>query len=83
MLDKNGFNLWSKEYDKTVEKSSKQYPFDGYYDVLNYVYNLVINKKSSNILDIGFGTGVLTNKLYDNGANIYGIDFSESMIDAA
>ncbi|NFA60193.1 class I SAM-dependent methyltransferase [Clostridium botulinum] len=83
LLDKNGFNLWSKEYDKTVKESSKQYPFDGYYDVSNYVYNLVINKKSGNILDMGFGTGVLTNKLYDNGANIYGIDFSESMIDIA
>ncbi|MPQ45318.1 class I SAM-dependent methyltransferase, partial [Clostridium tarantellae] len=83
MLDNKGFDLWAKEYEKSVEKSSNEYPFDGYYDVLNYVYNSVNNKKFKKILDIGFGTGLLTSKLYEDGAKIFGIDFSKTMIDIA
>lgn len=83
MLDNKGFDLWSKEYDKSVEMSSKEYPFDGYYDVLTFIYNSIEDKENKNILDIGFGTGLLTNKLYESGANISGIDFSQGMIDIA
>ncbi|SHI16144.1 class I SAM-dependent methyltransferase [Sporanaerobacter acetigenes] len=35
------------------------------------------------VLDIGFGTGVLTKKLYDDGYEIYGIDFSRKMLEIA
>lgn len=83
MLDNKGFDLWAKDYDKSVEKSSNEYPFDGYYEVLSYVYNSVDEKKSKNILDIGFGTGALTNKLYQDGGNVFGMDFSQNMIDIA
>ncbi|MGX4600070.1 class I SAM-dependent methyltransferase [Faecalimicrobium sp. JNUCC 81] len=83
MLDNKGFDIWSKEYDESVEKSSNEYPFDGYYNVLNYVYNLIKSKEDIKLFDIGFGTGLLTNKLYSDGANIYGIDFSQGMIDIA
>lgn len=83
LLDNKGFDLWAKEYDKSVEKSSNQYPFDGYYNILNYVYNSVADKKSKKILDVGFGTGLLSSKLYEDGAKIYGIDFSKAMIDIA
>ena len=37
----------------------------------------------STVLDIGFGTGVLTAKLYDNGHFINGLDFSSKMIEIA
>lgn len=83
MLDKEGFDIWSKDYDKSVEASSREYPFDGYYEVLNHVYNSIECKAGSRILDVGFGTGVLTNKLYEEGARIYGMDFSQGMIDIA
>lgn len=83
MLDKEGFDIWSKDYDKSVEASSKEYPFDGYYEVLNQVYNSIEGKNGKRILDVGFGTGVLTNKLYEDGAKIYGMDFSQGMIDIA
>lgn len=83
MLDNKGFDLWAKDYDKSVEKSSNQYPFDGYYNILNHVYNSVADKKSKKILDVGFGTGLLSSKLYEDGAKIYGIDFSKAMIDIA
>ena len=32
------------------------------------------------MLDIGFGTGTLTTKLYEHGCSIYGQDFSSRMI---
>lgn len=83
MLNNKGFDLWAKEYDKSVELSSKKYPFDGYYDVLNYGYNTTSKEGKKDILDIGFGTGLLTNKLYEDGANIFGIDFSQGMINIA
>lgn len=83
MLDKEGFDIWSKDYDRSVEASSREYPFDGYYEVLSKVYNSIEFKEERRILDVGFGTGVLTNKLYEDGAKIYGMDFSQGMIDIA
>ena len=83
MLDNKGFDIWSKDYDKSVERSSMEYPFHGYYQVLNEVYNSIGEKLGRRILDVGFGTGLLTNKLYEDGAEIYGMDFSQGMIDIA
>ena len=84
MLDNKGFDLWADGYDKSVQISdeSDEYPFAGYKDVLNTVYK-VAREKIGTVLDIGFGTGVLTKKLYDDGYKITGIDFSERMIDIA
>ena len=83
MLDSKGFDLWSESYDQSIA-DSKGYPFEGYYDVLAYVYNqLGSNISGSKILDIGFGTGTLTNRLYQEGAIIYGVDFSANMIKIA
>ncbi|NBI08356.1 class I SAM-dependent methyltransferase [Senegalia massiliensis] len=85
MLDNEGFDLWADGYDKSVELSedNDEYPFAGYKVVLNSIYNIVHSKEKAKILDIGFGTGILTKKLYDDGYEIYGIDFSEKMIEIA
>lgn len=85
MLDSKGFDLWADGYDKSVNLSEEnnEYPFSGYKDVLNYIYNQVRENESSNVLDIGFGTGILTTQLYNAGCNIIGIDFSINMIDIA
>ena len=40
-------------------------------------------KAAGTVLDIGFGTGTLTARLYNDGYNIYGIDFSSKMIEIA
>ena len=85
MLNQQGFNLWADGYDKTVQLSeeSNQYPFAGYKAVLNTIFNEVMYCPKSTVLDIGFGTGVLTAKLYDNGHMINGFDFSSKMIEIA
>ena len=85
MLDNKGFDLWADGYDKTVGVSEEgnTYPFAGYKDVLGTIFKTIMKKPSAVVLDIGFGTGTLTTKLYENGCNIYGQDFSARMIELA
>lgn len=85
MLKKEGFDLWAKNYDITVGISDDEgtYPFAGYKEVLNIIYQRILDSSSKTVLDIGFGTGILTTKLYENGRCIYGQDFSREMIEAA
>ncbi len=80
MLDKKGFDLWAKEYDNAVNTCyvNKEYPFDGYYDVLDDILNKI--EPNSKVFDIGFGTGILTKKIYDLNCDVYGIDFSSEMV---
>lgn len=82
MLQKNGFDLWADSYDESVNLSEEanEYPFAGYKKVLGSIYETIKQGEGSAILDIGFGTGVLAKKLYDDGCKIYGIDFSEKMV---
>ncbi|MBR1759246.1 MAG: class I SAM-dependent methyltransferase [Lachnospiraceae bacterium] len=85
MLDNKGFDLWADGYDKTVGVSDEgnTYPFAGYKDVLGTIYKIIMEKTNVVVLDIGFGTGTLTTKLYENGCTIYGQDFSARMIELA
>lgn len=85
MLSNKGFDLWANNYDKTVclSEEANKYPFAGYKDVLNTIYRTIKNGSGKKILDIGFGTGILSKKLYDEGYSIYGIDFSEKMLEIA
>ena len=85
MLDNKGFDLWADGYDKTVGVSDEEntYPFAGYKNVLGTIYKTIMDKKNAVVLDIGFGTGTLTTKLYENGCTIYGQDFSARMIERA
>ena len=85
MLDNKGFDLWADGYDKMVGVSDKgnTYPFAGYKNVLGTIYKTIMEKPNAVVLDIGFGTGTLTAKLYENGCTIYGQDFSARMIELA
>lgn len=82
MLNKQGFDLWANDYDRTVQLSEEnnEYPFAGYKDILNLIFNEAMQKEKSAVLDIGFGTGVLAAKLYEHGHSVDGIDFSQEMI---
>ncbi len=85
MLNHKGFDLWADSYDQTVNacEESNEYPFAGYRQVLGEIYRAVREGDGRKVLDIGFGTGVLAKKLYDNGYTVYGIDFSEKMVEIA
>ena len=85
MLDNKGFDLWADGYDKAVGVSDEEnsYPFAGYKEILGRIYQIIMEKSGATVLDIGFGTGTLTTKLYENGCVIYGQDFSSRMIELA
>lgn len=85
MLDQKGFDLWADGYDKQVELSddTDTYPFAGYRKVLGEIYRIISERTAADILDVGFGTGVLTAKLYEKGYIIYGQDFSGKMVEKA
>lgn len=85
MLSNKGFDLWADDYDKSVGLSDEdgRYPFAGYKTILNEIYNRVLTGSGKVVLDIGFGTGTLTTKLYEHGFRIFGQDFSERMMELA
>ncbi|RPI83310.1 MAG: class I SAM-dependent methyltransferase, partial [Chloroflexi bacterium] len=85
MVDSSEFDLWADDYEEDVKRSDQkdEYPFAGYEEVLNFIYNKVKEKKIGKVFDVGFGTGALTKKLYDDGYSITGIDFSPRMIEIA
>lgn len=85
MLDRKGFDLWADGYDKAVGLSDEEnaYPFAGYKNVLGSIFQTIMQKQDASVLDIGFGTGTLTAKLYENGCTVYGQDFSARMIELA
>ena len=85
MLNSNGFDLWADGYDKSVGVSNEEgtYPFAGYKEILNEIYKRILSSSAKKVLDVGFGTGTLTSKLYEQGIEIYGQDFSKRMIELA
>lgn len=85
MLDSKGFDLWADSYDESVRGSDEDnsYPFAGYREILNRIYQRVLEKDGVVVLDIGFGTGFLTSKLYEKGCDVWGQDFSEKMLQLA
>ena len=85
MLNEQGFDLWADGYDRSVGLSDEgnTYPFAGYKRVLNAIYNEVLASGCRTVLDIGFGTGTLTQKLYEHGCMVFGQDFSLRMIELA
>lgn len=82
MLNKEGFNEWADGYDRSTARSDADgsYPFAGYNEILGEICRRVLSLGAKDVLDIGFGTGVLTAMLYEHGCRIYGQDFSEKMI---
>ena len=82
MLNNKEFDLWADGYDKTVGISDEEntYPFAGYKKVLGLIFQTIMGARNAVVLDIGFGTGTLTTKLYERGCSIYGQDFSSRMI---
>ena len=85
MRDSKGFDLWSEEYDLYVKKTenSGKYPFAGYTNILDSIFKIIHGTPNAKILDLGFGTAPISSKLYKEGYEIWGQDFSKSMLDHA
>ncbi|MBR1821386.1 MAG: class I SAM-dependent methyltransferase [Clostridia bacterium] len=82
MLGNTGFDLWADGYDVSVGLSDENdsYPFAGYKRVLGSIYEMVMARGKPTVLDLGFGTATLTARLYEQGCEIWGQDFSDRMI---
>jgi putative AdoMet-dependent methyltransferase len=77
----NIFENWAHNYEKTV-LSSTQFPFKGYKELMNRIESDV--SPQSSILDIGIGTGILAESLFNHkSVKIYGIDQSAKMLEFA
>lgn len=85
MLDSRGFDLWADGYDVSVGASDGDgtYPFAGYKDVLGRIYGEIRSGAGRRVLDAGLGTGTLARRLYGDGYEITGIDFSPRMLELA
>ena len=79
------FNEWALKYDNDVMNSEQknQYPFKGYQDVIKGIYNTVISSKCKKVLDMGCGTGFLSEMFYHDNINVTLADFSSEMLNIA
>ncbi len=80
MLNEQEFDTWAEDYDRSISRSQSGYPFEGYEEVLRTIRDLVSPCAGKRILDIGVGTGTLSLPLYQRGAEIWGLDFSDAML---
>lgn len=82
MRDQQGFDQWSEQYDRDVDMSdaSNRYPFAGYQRVHDEIVRRVLSAPGRRVLDLGFGTGALTARLYEARCEVWGQDFSPKMI---
>lgn len=74
--------MWADGYGGEIHllDDRDEYPVAGYAKLLAEVYEMVRSSDAEKVLDIGFGTGILTRKLYADGYEISGIDASEQMV---
>ena len=68
-LNSKGFDEWAAGYDASVRHShdAGEYPFAGYDAVLSLIEARVNSRPGADVLDLGFGTGMLTARLYAAG----------------
>lgn len=82
MLNEDGFDRWAEDYDGDTAKSDGEgsYPFAGYQRVLDTIARRVLVRGTPRVLDLGFGTGTLTERFYRAGCQVFGQDFSPEML---
>ena len=67
-------------YDRQVMEDLEDYIREDYFQILDRVVELIPAGRSLRVLDIGIGTGLLTDRMPRN-LDLYGIDISPKMMD--
>lgn len=76
----------AKEYDGLVDNDVKEklFPYSGYKTIQDIISEEIsVKKKKVNILDLGCGTTKLYEKVIPTKFNLFGIDYSKSMLEIA
>lgn len=74
------FDEWAEDYDDSIGEWAKQFPFEGYEDVLGEIERLSHAAAGLSVLDLGIGTGRLAERFVKTGCAVWGMDFSPMML---
>ena len=85
MYDEQLFDQWANAYDEDVKRTDEAgaYPFAGHERILGTITDRILESGARDVLDLGFGTGMLLKRLYDRGVRVYGQDYAEKMLSIA
>ena len=85
VLDAAGFDAWQAKYDADVAacEEAGDYPFAGYTELHQQVFDIVHAREGVSVLDLGCGTGKLTARMVEAGHPVTAVDFSRQMLQAA
>ena len=85
ILDAAGFDAWQAQYEADVAacEAAEDYPFAGYTQLQQQMFDIVHAREGVSALDLGCGTGKLAAKLLEGGHPVTAVDFSENMLAAA
>ncbi len=75
----NDFDQWASFYDQSV-KDEAHFPFMGYRKALKTVAHAATTQPGMRVLDVGAGTGNLTELFIKLECSLWAIDFSPEMI---
>ena len=85
ILDAAGFDAWQAQYEADVAacEAAEDYPFAGYTQLQQQIFDIVHAREGVSALDLGCGTGKLAARLLEAGHPVTAVDFSENMLAAA
>lgn len=85
ILDAAGFDAWQAQYEADVAacEAAGDYPFAGYTELHDQIFDIVHAREGVSVLDLGCGTGKLAARLLEAGHPVTAVDFSENMLTAA
>ncbi len=73
------FDQWAADYDQDVADDTS-FPFDGYSQLLAMIVERAAVCSGATVLDLGIGTGNLSELFARQGCRIWGLDFSAEML---
>lgn len=85
ILDASGFDAWQAQYDADVAacEAAEDYPFAGYTELQQQIFDIVHAREGVTALDLGCGTGRMAARLLEAGHPVTAVDFSDNMLAAA
>jgi len=77
------FNAWAANYDQLLDAGKASISFEGYENVLTETVIQAHTVSGMSVLDLGTGTGNLAERFLAVGCDVWGMDFSENMLEKA